>query len=205
MKINCVVCDKEFNVLPYRIKIGRGKCCSLKCDAIRRKNLAAPRKTRMVSDPVKRFWSQVDKDSSPDGCWIWTGDRDSWGYGKFSIFTDGKWKSVKTNRYAAELVVGKLPEGVQALHACDRPLCVLYGPGHIFLGSHAENMADKVRKGRQPRGEVVVNSKLTEMEVRQIRERLSMGESCVRVARDLGVSKPTILNVYHRRTWKHVL
>ena len=33
---------------------------------------------------VTRFWSYVDKDSSPDGCWLWTGSVSRRGYGKFT-------------------------------------------------------------------------------------------------------------------------
>jgi DNA-binding MarR family transcriptional regulator len=43
-------------------------------------------------------------------------------------------------------------------------------PKHLFLGTNEDNMKDKVRKGRQARGEKNGRSKLTVKEVRTIRK-----------------------------------
>lgn len=40
-----------------------------------------------MKDPAKleaRFWSKVDKSAGPGGCWIWTGAKNSVGYGTFN-------------------------------------------------------------------------------------------------------------------------
>jgi hypothetical protein len=69
-----------------------------------------------------------------------------------------------------------------------------------------ENIADKVRHGRVTRtsGEIDGMSKLTNDQVRKIRERCSAGEVQHVVAVDYGVSQPTISDIMTRRSWGHL-
>jgi hypothetical protein len=55
------------------------------------------------------------------------------------------------HRWAWVRANGPIPEGQKVLHTCDVPACV--NPAHLFLGTQAANMADKVAKGRQAKGE----------------------------------------------------
>ena len=41
---------------------------------------------------------------------------------------------------------GDIPKGLCILHRCDTPPCV--NPDHLFIGTHADNSDDKIRKGR---------------------------------------------------------
>lgn len=149
---------------------------------------------------AERFWSNVDQ--SADGCWEWQGQRASNRYG---IFNFGN-KHHQAHRLAFELHNGIAPGDLFVCHRCDNPPCVR--PGHLFLGTQKDNLADMVRKGRgskvRARGEAVGQAVLTERDVREIRRRAASGEQHTSIARDFGVTKNNIGHIVRRRTWKHV-
>lgn len=91
-------------------------------------------------DPEPRFWVKVEKTES---CWLWTGATNGLGYGKFKA--DPRTPAVYAHRYAYELVVGPIPEGLQLDHCCENPPCV--NPAHLEPVTQAEN----VRRGFERR------------------------------------------------------
>ena len=90
------------------------------------------------------------------------------------------------------------------LHRCDVSSCV--NPAHLWLGTNADNIADKMAKGRHRTavGEAQTNSILTAAAVREIRVLLARGFRRKDVAAMFGVAPPTIGNVSGGLTWKHV-
>ncbi len=88
----------------------------------------------------ERFWSRVEK---TDGCWLWRGHCDRLGYGQFWLGPG----HTSAHRAAWILTNGFIPDGLNVLHTCDNCRCVR--PGHLFLGTHLDNMRDMVTKGRQ--------------------------------------------------------
>ena len=140
----------------------------------------------------------IKRDSMPEpnsGCLLWLGYTMSNGYG---LIRDSGRKML-THRLAWENANGPIPEGMHVCHKCDVRSCV--NPDHLFLGTHADNMADKVAKQRQNRGESHGTSKLTEAQVLAIR---ADSRSQSQVAADYGVSQTRISFIKLRKHWRHI-
>lgn len=75
-----------------------------------------------VAEIERRFWAKVDK-NGPNGCWVWTAANAS-GYGRFWVG-----HLVVAHRFAYELLVGPIPDGMQLDHLCRNPPCV--NPAHL--------------------------------------------------------------------------
>lgn len=88
---------------------------------------------------ARRFASKL----RPDGdCLVFTGSRNEDGYGSISVGG----RMVKTHRLAWELIIGPIPDGMVVCHRCDNPPCCYVD--HLFLGTVADNNADRHIKGR---------------------------------------------------------
>lgn len=142
----------------------------------------------------ERFWSKVER-RGPDECWLWQASLYPRGYGQFWL--DGAMHG--SHRISYVLANGPIPNGLCVCHACDVRSCV--NPRHLFLGTQADNMADKVAKGRTPilRGERNGRAKLTAVQVEEIR--LSTA-SRAELARRYGVTQAAIGKIVRRESWR---
>ncbi len=79
--------------------------------------------------PEVRFWRKVDRSAGPRGCWLWTGGTSQKGYGRFAL---GR-KMISAHRYAYEIAVGPIPDGLEIDHVkargCQHRHCV--NPAHM--------------------------------------------------------------------------
>ncbi len=141
-----------------------------------------------------RFWKFVDK---TDTCWLWTGCVQR--YGQFAPHQS---RAIKAHRFSWIIHYGQIPEGMHVLHRCDNPPCV--NPEHLFLGTHKDNMADMVSKGRQTLGEDNPSAKLKGVDVRAIRNRCKEGFSGKQLSEVFRVSRSTIYAIKNRHIWKHI-
>jgi len=148
----------------------------------------------------ERFWEKVDRRGA-DECWPWKSCRSPRGYGCFHLHG----RRVSAHRLAFELAGEVIPAGLCICHHCDNRACC--NPAHLFVGSIADNDADMVRKGRNAlpphvRGEQHGRSKLTEMQVREIRARYERGSATYKsVAREYGVTRECIGAIIRREVW----
>lgn len=142
---------------------------------------------------VKRFFRKV---LVTEGCWLWTAGCFKSGYAAFCV--DGKME--RASRVIYRLFCGD-PGTLHVLHTCDNPKCVR--PSHLFLGTPASNAEDKVSKGRQSftRGQQTNRTRLTEADVQRLR---ADPRGPVEVARELGVSPSSVINIRARKRWAHV-
>lgn len=148
---------------------------------------------------TERFWAKVDKSAGPDGCWVWTASLHPKGYGKIGI-AKGRWQLAHIISWT--LANGAVPKGLCVLHRCDNPPCI--NPTHLFLGTLADNNADMKAKDRHQRGERQWMAKLTDEDVRSIRQMAKDGMTADEIAPKFTVVPRTIKDVIEGDTWRHV-
>lgn len=130
------------------------------------------------------------------GCIRFTGHLDGEGYGRIMVAR----VKYMAHRLSYSLNHGPIPDGYIVRHKCDNPSCIK--PEHLEVGTQADNIADKVSRGRQARGSGVGRAILTEESVREIRSSpLKVSE----LSTLYGVSVVSIRNILRRKTWQHVV
>lgn len=153
-------------------------------------------------------------------CWLWAHEHwlttaDTYGY----LCVNGK--QVGAHRFAYETVNGPLGE-LCALHRCDVRQCVR--PSHLLPGTKHDNILDASAKGRLLTGETWQKShggtlpraaswraahahqvKLSDGQVRAIRERRKAGETGRALATEFGISESMVSSILSGKRRKIVL
>jgi hypothetical protein len=195
------------------------KICSVKgCDKIhkalsfcgmhyfrwhRHKDINYQRQPPKIKESLlERLMKYTEISVDPNDCWIWTGTKDSGGYGRIKVSTG---KSDSAHRVSYQIHNNKLiPIDMHCCHSCDRPDCI--NPSHLWIGTRSDNMQDKIKKGRcyDYKGRNNPRVKLTEKNVIDIKKRLSLGDNHTNIAKNFNVSKSHITNINIGNSWKHV-
>jgi hypothetical protein len=135
-------------------------------------------------------------------CWEWTASKRGTGYGQLG---NGFGKApLVVHRLSWELHYGKIPDKLCVCHKCDNPPCV--NPEHLFLGTHKDNMQDKMAKDRSNRylipekykrdKNVDIRIKITDEQVRSIRQDI---RTLSVIAEDYSVDQSTISKIRNRK------
>ncbi len=155
--------------------------------------LRLPIRPRGLSEAETFAWYMPGDPPAASQCWDWTGDTRG-GYG----YLDIRRKRIPAHHVAFRIYYGAIGKS-WVLHSCDRKICVQ--PAHLHLGDHARNMVESVERNRHEIGEERYNAKLTDADVRWIRQSTLTHREMAAI---LGVSRGVIGAVRARRAWKHL-
>lgn len=103
------------------------------------------------------------------------------------------------HRAAWMVTHGQLDDDVRVLHRCDVRNCVR--PDHLFLGSQADNVLDAMSKGRHRPPSAI---RITDEQVREVRQRAAGGETNKAIAASLDVSAPLISMIVNGKRRRRV-
>ena len=158
----------------------------------------------------ERFWGKVNKNGPKQKhmrtkCWEWTARRNLKGYGTF-FFNKG---NLLAHRVSWSFNHGAIPAGLCVLHHCDHPMCIR--PSHLYVGTDQDNCNDRTNRGRHSckprRGVLHGRSKLTEIDVLQIRELYKgrgKGPTQDAMAKRFGIRGGHVSDIINRKKWAHI-
>lgn len=200
----CEQCQQTFQRTPSHFHRARHHYCSVACRRLGRR-IPYPQKCppRSILPMPERFWSKVDM-RGPADCWPWIAAVDRCtGYGNF--YYQGRTRTA--HRVALLLSGVTILPGLHVRHTCDNRICC--NPAHLLLGTAADNVADRMARHRQRNtpspGELNGQSRLTEIQVRQIRELRASGIGARELARRFPVGLTTIKLILNRKAWRGVV
>lgn len=185
--IKCKFCKNKISKNKSSTKI----FCSISC--------ARKANPPVATDPIIILKRNIIIDEKT-GCWLYQCLHMK-GYGH--LYIDGK--KYPAHRFSYEYHNKPINNPLlYACHRCDVRNCV--NPDHIFLGTAKENNRDKLNKGRSnpSHGENHSSSKLTELQVKQILQKLENGIQQKIIAKEYGVCPTAISRIKIGKSWKHV-
>jgi hypothetical protein len=144
---------------------------------------------------VDRFCSKLSTPTA-NGCIEWQAARNQKGYGIFGI---GRNKLFLAHRLAFEWSFANFIPSMFVLHRCDNPACC--EPSHLFQGTNSDNVADMMAKGRNIMGMRVGNSKLSDADIRAIKNDNRVQRI---IAEQYGVDQSTISDIKAGQSWRHI-
>lgn len=185
--IKCNNCGAPFN--PKFSRESTSKWCSIKC--------MGEGRTRTPDQIREQFLTTIS--ISDEGCWVWTGYRNTSGYGVMNISRKPK----GAHRVSYELFRGSIGEGMLVCHRCDNPPCV--NPDHLFLGKSADNARDMSEKDRHRFGFTNGGHALRMLTPEQVREIRSDPRPQRVIGEEYGINQSNVWCIKHRRSYKNVI
>lgn len=133
-------------------------------------------------------------------CLLWRGPYSPSGYGYFYF----RGQTYAAHRVSYFLNTGIDPGDNDVLHSCDNKLCV--ESDHLHLGNDQENSDEKFLRNRQKfaYGESHPMAKLTEEDVREIRNLSAQGVSQREIGERFGINQSHVSDIVTRKKWSSV-
>lgn len=122
------------------------------------------------------------------------------GYAVVSL--SGPKKNARVHHIVAAAFIGPRPKGFDCCHNDGDK--ANNAASNLRYATRLENIRDKAKHGTQTRGNRARCGKLAESDVREIRRRHSLGESCGEIAKDYPVDASNVNRIVRYRTWRHV-
>lgn len=181
---------------------------------------------QLTQDQINNILRGLEEDGQ--GCLVWQRYCGPNGYGRVTI----NGESLLLHRVLYYIYYGQDPEDNLVLHSCDNRKCGR--KSHLHLGTHRDNTNEMWERKRHPgwtvflaknpgiieqwkaegkfqhlaqyqqNGENNAGSKLTERDVREIRQRSANGEYYRDIAKDYNVTHSNIDAIIKRKSWKHI-
>lgn len=147
--------------------------------------------------PAQEWIEAVAVPYDSDDCLVWPFYRAPNGYGRIDV--DGR--PHVASRVICERVHGAPPtSGHVAAHSCLKGHLGCVSPRHLRWATQAENEQDKLLSGTSNRGAQHGMSKLTEDDVRAIRQLSGVMPQAV-IGAKFGISKWTVGDIIRRKRW----
>lgn len=131
------------------------------------------------------------------GCWLFAGKLDKDGYGSMHNRSGGG--DYKAHRVAWQEFVGPIPPGLDVAHHCDVRCCV--NPSHLYVATRRQNLADRTKRKREPRGEACSWSKLKSEDAIYI---MNSTEKIEALVERFGISRAQVYRVKSGECWGHL-
>lgn len=157
--------------------------------------LDTPLREVFETDDLLERLRRYAPEGAPDECWEWTRARNK-NYGMISV---GNGKLRGAHIIAWELANdAELPAGMLIRHTCDNPPCT--NPGHLLLGTQADNTADMVSRGRNVPLKPGHKQRTPE-DVVEIRRLAAEGVSHAQIAERVGCSRVSVSRIVNGRSF----
>ncbi len=157
--------------------------------------------TRTAKGSLPRYLYDIVMRHEGLECLPWPYSVSSNGYALINKNSSG-FSTRTVSRIVCELTHGPAPTPKHdAAHSCGKGHEACVSRHHISWKTKKENQADRLIHGTDKRGEKSNFSKLTEVQVKEIRLRLATGDTHESVALDYGVSRAAISQINIGKNW----
>ncbi len=141
------------------------------------------------------FWQKASITANPNKCWEWQAALQGQGLYRYGAVW---WKGKQRNAHTVAFEIANntsIPRGMVVRHiVCRNPRCI--NPNHLALGTHTDNMRDKITDGTMPQGENHPKAKLTDTERSYIVKMLKLGAKGSDLAIQFNITESAIS--YHK-------